>query len=231
MKKLLMIAAMVAVIGMGGLADAARLDLTAAPCAASSTGWSLLPSYAFDQVINSSSRWSCLAHMLPDDPTAPPGNHEWIRVDMGQDYLLTVVAVNFQAGSAVDYTVRLMTEEDGLTLSLNDRDNYRIIATAVDLDPDMGGPRGFEGSADYYRFTDGFVNIAGGPPPGTAVVDELDPVGRYLMIDATECADDYYGNVSIYEIEVDGDVPPTIPEPAGLGLVGIALLAMRRRRS
>ena len=222
MKKLLMIAAMVAVIGMAGVADAGLLDLTTAPWAVSSTGWSLGGNLAFDNV--GGTRWSSNPGSLP----------AWIRVDLGQDYELNTVWVDFQQSSATAYTVRLLPES--LAGSENNPAAYTTVGTGSGFhviatqNPNLRDP---EGTADTWDFAAGTVAIPGNLPPGTATVDVLDPVGRYLMIYSTGSWDTGFNNISIWKISVDVDdpPPPPVPEPAGLGLVGIALLAMRRKRS
>ena len=222
MKKLLMIAAMVAVVGIAGTAEAVLLDLSAAPWAVSSTGWSLGGNLAFDNV--GGTRWSSNPGSLP----------AWIRVDLGQDYELNTVWVDFQQSAGTFYTVRVLPA--ALAGSENNPAAYTTIGTASGLhtiatqNPSARDP---EGARDTWDFSAGTVAIPGNLPPGTGTVNVLDPIGRYLMVYSTGSWDTGFNNISIWEIDIDGDdpPPPPIPEPAGLGLVGVALLAMRRRRS
>ena len=84
---------------------------------------------------------------------------------------------------------------------------YTTVSTAFGLNAAEGPPRGGHtiGPNDYYNFETGAVSIPGGG--GTATVDEIDPVGRYLMLHATT-ANTGWGNVSIWELDVTEWTPP-----------------------
>jgi len=217
MRKALIIAAMVAVIGTAGVANAAILDLSAGPYAMSSIGWGLGPNLSFDAAGGTRSS------------SAPGALPAWIWVDMGQDHWLNTVAVDFQQSAGTFYTVRLLHSSGAG--SVNNPAAYTTVGTASGLhtiatqNPNLRDP---EGTADVWDFEAGTVSIPGNLPPGTAAVNVLDPVGRYLMVHSTASWDTGFNNISIWKITVDAD---PIPEPAGLGLMGLALLAVRRRRS
>jgi hypothetical protein len=132
---------------------------------------------------------------------------------------LLSVWVDFQISAAVDYTIRLLTEAEGTALGLTTDGsaaggvgNWTTIATATDLPNGLTNPtRGVAGIADVWNFTAGTATIPDNTT-GTATVNVLNPVGRYLLIDATEVSDAGWGNVSIWEVAVetvwDEDGPP-----------------------
>jgi hypothetical protein len=191
------------------------LDLTSATWDMSSVGWGLGGNLALDD--NLTTRSSSGAHLLPPDPAATSTN-EWIWVDFGADVPLLSVWVDFQDSAAVDYTIRLLTEAEGAALGLTTDgtagggvDNWTTIATAVDLPNGLTSPkRKLPGVADVWDFVTGMATIPDNTT-GTATVDSLDPVGRYLLIDTTEVSDIGWGNVSIWEITVE-----TVWEEGGL---------------
>jgi len=159
--------------------------------------------YAFDD--NTATRWSSAFGRLP--PFSPPASsHEWIWVDCGADVTLRTVWVDFQHSAAVDYTIRLLT--NGVSLSENGQagggpDNWTIIATGTDLPNGLTSPnRKLPGVADEWDFANGTALIPDNTT-GTATVNVTDPVGRYLMVDATEVSDAGFGNLSIWEITVE----------------------------
>ena len=223
MKKFLMIVMLIGVIAMAGVANAGPINPVG--WAQSSTGWGLGANLAFDN--NGVTRSSTLAGQLPGTP-------QWIYADLGQDYELNTFKVDFQQSAATAYTVRLLPAS--LAGSEGNPAAYTTIGTASGLhtiatqNPNLRDPFG---AADTWDFSAGTVSIPGNLPPGTATVNVLDPIGRYVMVYSTGSWDTGFNNISIWEIDIDGDdpPPPPIPEPAGLGLVGVALLAMRRRRS
>ena len=198
MKKMLMVLAMVAVIGLTGVANAAVLNLAGSPWNMSSIGWGLGGNLAIDN--NGGTRSSSVAGGLPGTP-------QWIWVDMGADYRLGTVSVDYQLSSALDYTVRLLPE--ALAGSENNPAAYTTLGTASAL----VNHRDPFGVKDTWDFTAGTVSIPSNLPPGTATVDVLDPEGRYLMVHATSTWDVGWGNISIWEIGVNTwePPPPVIP--------------------
>ena len=228
MKKLLMIVMLIGVVGLAGVANAGVLDLSAGPYAMSSTGWGLVVANAFDN--NDATKFSTsdvAPHELPPWGTSPG---EWLWVDMGQDYELNSVAIKWTANMACSYTVRTLADGGG---DHTDPTAYETVGTAANLwNPEQNAPNGRGETWETWDFEAGTVTVYGGTPPGSAVVDEQDPIGRYLMIHATLAGDNVWGVMYGYTITVDADVPVIpIPEPAGLGLIGLALLAVRRKRS
>jgi hypothetical protein len=204
----------------------ADLDLTTATWDMSSIGWGLGGNLALDDDLTT--RSTCVGHALPPDPTATSTN-EWIWVDLGADLQLNTVEVDFQLSAAIDYTIRLLTEAEATTLGLavdqtaaGGVDNWTIIATAVGLpdcqpaegEEDLSDNRELAGNADVWDFSTGVVTIPDSEvmdPNGIAAIDVIEPVGRYLLIDSTYVSDDFWGNVSIWEINVDAG-PQTAPE-------------------
>ena len=192
------------------------LNLTSAAEDVSSTGWSLSDHHAFDD--KPRTRWSSAGGSLPPF-SRPSSSHQWIWVDCGADVPLRSVWVDFQDCAAVDYTVRLLTEAEGAALGLTENgkagggpDKWKIIATGKDLPNGLTSPkRKLPGVADKWDF----VNCTAVIPDnttGTAKVNVANPVGRYIMVDATKASDAAYGNVSIWKIavetEADAKGPP-----------------------
>ena len=202
----------------GTTKSAVFLDLLSATTDASSVGWGMSQSLCFDD--NLSTRWSSLAGSLPPYST-PSSSSQWVWVDLGGDIPLESVSVDFQDSAAVDYTVRLLTagQAAGLGLSANGTagggvGNWTTIATAVDLPNGITSPnRNFSGVADVWDFKVGLAAIPDNTT-GTATVNVLNPVGRYVLIDMTEVSDAVWGNVSIWEIKVSVD--PDWAEDSGL---------------
>ena len=192
------------------------LDLTSTAEDVSSTGWGLRDYHAFDD--NAGTRWSSAASSLPP-VSRPSSSHEWIWVDCGADVPLRSVWVDFQDSAAVDYTVRLLTEAEGAALGLTENgkagggpDKWKIIAAGTNLPNGVRSPnRKLPGVADKWSFVNGTAVIPDNTA-GTAKVNVTDPVGRYIMVDATKVSDAGYGNVSIWkitvEIEPDTNGPP-----------------------
>jgi hypothetical protein len=188
-------------------------DSTLAAVDASSEGWApnFPPTYVIDD--NLGTRWTSEAHCLPPDPAATSSN-EWIWINLGADRRLNSVSIDFQDSAAVDYTIRLLTQVQAAILWLVDDgtaaggvDNWTTIATAVDLPNGLTSPtRKLPGTADIWEFTTGTAVIPDNMT-GITTVDVLNPIGRYLLIDATEVSDNYWGNLSIWEITVDSSLP------------------------
>jgi len=182
------------------------LNLTSAATDVSSTGWNLRARHAFDG--NKGSRWSSAPGLPP--VSRPSRNHEWIWVDLGADVPLLSVWVDYQDSAAVDYTVRLLTEAQGAALGLakNGRagggvQKWKIIATGKNLPNGVRSPnRKLRGVPDKWDFVTGTAMIPDNTT-GRATVNVTNPVGRYLMVDATKASDRGYGNVSIWEITVE----------------------------
>ena len=220
MKKLLMIVMLIGAVGLAGVANAGVLDLSAAPADQSSEGWGFTANLAFDN--NFGTKNSTQPYLLP-----PIGGSagEWLWVDMGQDYELNTVSIHWTTLMGSTFTLRTLPDGGG---DHTDPGAYATVGTAVGLDGTEGAPRGE--AWETWDFAAGTVTVAGGG--GTAAVDETNPIGRYLMMHVTVAGDSIWGLFMINEMVVDADIPvDPIPEPAGLGLLGVALLAMRRRRS
>jgi len=183
---------------MANVSQADILDLVGAPDGASTSyaPAALFPANAHDDSGVLGTRWSCDLGRLPGS------GGEWIWVDLGQDYELNTVAIAWQISHAPTYTVRLLPESG--TGSQANPASYTVIGTASGLDITEGPPRG--DAYETWNFATGVVTVQGGMPPGSAVVDILHPVGRYLMIHGT-VANTSWGNISIWEIDVDATEP------------------------
>ena len=188
------------------------VNSTSSPVDASSEGW--IPSYPPSHVIdgNLGTRWTSVPHALPLDPLASSLS-EWIWINLGADRRLNSVSVDFQESAAVDYTIRLLTQEQAASLGLTDNgtaagvSNWTTVATAEDLPNGLTSPtRRLPGTADVWDFSEGIAAIPDNST-GTATVNVLNPIGRYLLVDATEASDDFWGNLSIWEISVDSSLP------------------------
>ena len=190
----------------GTTRSAFLLDLTSAVRDSSSTGWNLRNDLAFDG--NNASRWSSVTGLAP--VTEPSRKNEWIWVDCGADIRLRSVWIDFQDSASVDYTIRLLTEEEGAALKLapdgraaGGVQNWKVIAQAKNLPNGVKSPnRKRPGVRDSWDFVTGSAVIPDNRD-GQARVEATNPVGRYLMIDTTRASDPGYGNVSIWEIAVE----------------------------
>jgi len=190
----------------GTTKSAFLLNLTKAAADVSSTGWNLRDRHAFDR--NARRRWSSAPGLPP--VSRPARSHDWIWVDLGADVPLHSVWIDYQDAAAVDYTVRLLTAAKGAALGLtkNGRagggvQKWKIIATGKGLPNGGKSPhRKLPGVPDKWDFVTGTAMIPDNTT-GRATVNVTNPVGRYLMVDATKASDRGFGNVSIWEITVE----------------------------
>jgi len=193
------------VLATAGVAEAVVLDLSAGPYAMSSVGWGLGANLSFDNVGGTRSS------------SAPGALPAWIWVDLGQDYELNTVWVDCQQSSPTACTIRLLPAS--LAGSENNPAAYTIVGTGSGFhtiatqNPNLRDP---EGTRDTWNFATGTVTIPGNLPPGTATVNVLNPVGRYLMVYSTGSWDTGFNNISIWKIEVDVDEPPAGGTPGSL---------------
>ena len=208
---------------VGGVADAALLDLSGAPKGMSTEGWGLNVNNAFDAA--GGTRSSTVPNTLPG----------WIWVDLGDpgggvdDWDLNSVSIDYQLSGAQDYTVRVMTKaEYDAGGDVTDLADYLTVATMVGA-TEMA-PRGNEGVYDVINFAGASFTHSG---PGAGVINVAAPTGRYLMAHFTLNTDPAWSNISIWDIDVDA--ASTIPEPGTLTLLllgsfGFVACALRRRR-
>ena len=225
MKKALMIMAMVGVIGMAGVANAAGTNLQ--------DGTATVYAASYDAGGGSEVKASYTVNGPPlDDGDVNTGDYAALGVNnaaivMWDNPVHTVANVNqivfyghvFGNGgwfgeapdlaSIVAPTVQYTT--DGGTTWLNatgQTDDYVAVVDAVHPADGVYGPATFDFDA-------------------LGAVDGVRLYGRA----AGQAAWNGQGFVRVQEIEVYAAAGAPIPEPAGLGLIGLALLAVRRRRS
>jgi len=131
------------------------------------------------------------------------------------------VVMSGTRASSSNYTTRVtkhtITGADAATQASSALSNSNVLgrtATVVDIAYGMTSQRWADGSVASWTDID--------PGADGAFTIEVTPAGEYYG----EWRKAYIPNVLLLE-----ELPPPIPEPAGLGLLGVALLAMRRRRS
>ena len=227
MRKALMIVAMVAVIAMAGTASANPIVTSAAGYLVT---WDGNVGDYIDQAVPDnlslggtafSDGYLIALHATANLNDGVYGNNNgWITdsdsdnfcgIDLGAEYGITSVAWGRDnvTGGFSDrviglYTVQVTTAADPQTTG-----SWTTIGT-VELQ-DIGTP--FVGEHRRHRYD--VSTDSGDPIPATGV--------RLVISDDPE-------PVCIDELEINNLLPP-IPEPAGLGLIGLALLAVRKRRS
>lgn len=190
----------------GTTKSAFLLELSKAPVDSSSIGWNLSPRQAFDG--NTGTRWSSVPGLPPVG--RPTRKNEWLWVDCGADVKLRSLWIDFQDSAAVDYSIHILTEEEGAALKLARNgeagggvDKWTTIATAKNLPNGLKSPnRKRPGVRDQWDFVNGTAVIPD-REGGNATVNVEQPTGRYLLINTTRASDPGYGNVSIWEITVE----------------------------
>lgn len=170
-------------------AEAVIHGLRTAPNGASSIfNGSFVSDNAFDAPSNpNAARWAS-SFVANDD--------EFIFVDLGADVKLNEITIDWETANATDYTIRLRTEAEGVSLNPAD---WSIIATRTGAAGLPGG--GAQGDDDRFDFNSGSLTLQSAG--GAGVVNTNEPVGRFLMVnatnDSTTCCDGY----SIWELKVD----------------------------
>ncbi len=145
---------------------------------------------AFDSPTNpNAARWAS-SFVANDD--------EFVFVDLGADVQLNEITIDWETANATDYTVRLRTEAEGVSLNPAD---WSVIATRTGASGLPGG--GAQGDDDTFDFNSQSLTLQSAG--GAGAVTAAEPVGRFLMInatsDATTCCDGY----SIWEVKVDAN--------------------------
>jgi len=216
MKKLMMIMAMAAVIGMAGAASAA---ITLIDSTTNNGSFELLGGVDND---GGSNHWDTGAGGDVDNWT------NWIGVATATDnsgvFNSSGNSIGFMqpGNAAVNMTTYAAQEGDEFTFSF---DNMRTYSITVQLVYDDAGTitalAGTDVTSTAIETAVGgpFTIGAGSPATGNAI--GLGMVNNH---------ESQWGNYDNFVLTVEPAGAP-IPEPAGLGLVGLALLAVRKRRS
>ena len=152
-----------------------------------------VPAAAFDG--NSGTRWGSTV-----------ADNQWIYIDLGADYTLDYVTIDWENAYAQSYTVRMRTSAQGLDSPVNPT-NWTQVAS-------IGGRSGIsDGSGgiveDQFTFGNGtFTPLVGACASSTVTTS---PKGRYLMIHCVTRATGY-GN-SIWEVKAYGRPPGGLVGP------------------
>lgn len=202
-------------LGLSQSASAQLLDLTGLP-AFSSGNFSpdFGPEFAFNGNVND--RWA----------SAGPGN-QWIYVDLGQDYNLAQIELDFEFASAAEFNVLSRPESlgDPGGASADPTIDWSIIASAENVPgTNRGGPD--DGSEFILDFQTQLTTDLTGSG-GTFDVASVTPLARYVMLQPTMTAG--FGLYSVRELAVS-----VVPEPASAGLLlcaATALLVPVRRKA
>ncbi len=198
----------IALLAASRTAEAVWLNLDESTAVASSLEQSFYSAAnAFDD--DNTTRWSS-AHS--DD--------HWIYVDLGQEYWVTAVEIDWETAHSEDYTLRVRSALEGPD---SDPANWTEVANIVG----RAGVAGGSGATDdIFDFSSGSFTADTGSFASASV--DTGVFGRYLMMHATDRATGW-GN-SIFELDVNADVP----EPATLLvwslLAGLAVALGWRRR-
>ena len=139
---------------------------------------------AFDG--NSKTRWA-----------SSSSNDQWILVDLGSDFTLNAVTLDWETASARDYILRVRTSEQGLDSPVTPT-NWTAIAA-------VNGRGGISDSAggvveDLFSFSNGTFTALVGTYSNATV--SAAPKGRYLMIYGATRTTGW--GCSIWEATVDG---------------------------
>ena len=210
------IAAVAVACMMPGAVRAEWLDLDESTAVSSSVEKvELAPQNAFDD--NTGTRWSS-AH----------ADNQWIYVDLGQDYTIQTVAIDWETAHSKDYQLLVRTSAQGVD---TDPTNWTEIASVT-------GRTGVSGSGGATDDTFDFVTETFTAENGTADSSSVEstPMGRYLMMYGTTRvtvgeAQTQYGH-SIFELDVEAIA---VPEPSTFtlmcfGLFGAVAAVARKRR-
>ena len=193
-----------------GIAKAEWLDLDESTAVASSQLLGLAtraPQYAFDG--DTGTRWS--SERL---------DNQWIYVDLGQDYELQKVQIDWETAHSTAYKLLVRTAAQGAN---NDPANWTQIAS-------VSGRSGLAGTGGAADDLFDFDTTTFTPLIGTATSSSVTsaPVGRYLMVYGLTRTNEW--GHSIWEVDVDA---VAVPEPSTFvlicfGLVGAVIIAWRQ---
>lgn len=124
-------------------------------------------------------------------------DNQWILVDMGADYTLNLLTLDWETAHSRDYTIRLRTSDQGLDVPVNPT-NWTVIASITGRSGITDGSGGT--SDDQFVFSNGTYNALVGSYSNATVSPS--PRGRYLMIYGTARAT-LWGH-SLWEVSMEG---------------------------
>ena len=204
---------------MAASSQAAVINLVGIGATATDSGGSGAGTLAIDQM--SGTRWN--SETGPQDPA-------WMMIDLGQEYTLDGLRIDWETAGAADYTLRTSTALLDSNTQLASFPTADTIA-GHNAFPGAGDNDGLDGlgggaSDDDFDWTTGSVTLNGG---GTATTSTASTgaSGQYLLIHSTARTTGF-GN-SIHEVELSGTAVPEPSSAALFGLGGLALLLRRRR--
>jgi hypothetical protein len=159
----------------------------------------------------------------------PPG---WIGVDLGQDYNLSSVKIDWETACGGDYTVGLRTSTQGWNTSAA---SFTQVASVT------GRKNGSSALwDDTFTFASHSAEFASGDLTNTTSTVAGSATGRYLMLNVARGGWDGLpygvdGNAfaGVREIQVSGSVATPEPSTVALvlsGLIGLLAYAWRKRK-
>ena len=139
---------------------------------------------AFDG--NSHTRWA-----------SSSSDNQWIYIDLGADYTLDSITLDWETANSQDYTLRMRTSAQGVDSPVSPADWTQIAAVTgrSGITDGVGGVL-----EDRFTFTNGTFTALVGTATGATV--STNPKGRYLMIYGTTRATGY--GHSLWEVKVYG---------------------------
>jgi hypothetical protein len=168
------------------------LQLAAAPVQASSLFNLTFPAAnAFDGLRQSTgpntARWA----------SATTGAPHWLYVDLGADFDISRVAVDWETASGRDFTVRVRTQAQGTS---ENPDDWSVVASVAGYTQTA---QGIDGVDAFFDFRQAQVVLPGNTDPSATTFIESGAIpARYVMLH-TSATGGTFPHVSVWEFQID----------------------------